>query len=346
MSQDASARQTLLNSDQPRSSSASEPNGSDAASGVRGFSVESYADRLMDELFGDVEQALEMRTAVPQPLAQPEPISFPEPAPTPPEVARALPLAIPLVREAMQEAAADLLANVPDAAMAPAEMPEKPTRARRSGRSYDRLLLGVGCTSIIVTLALWLVSQELHRKPPAPAQTASSQTAPAADSQFAAYVQQAMQRLDQRTPSPAPTTIAQSPSVLPTVTVPSMPKPPMAAARTPTALERVYVPVYQMPPSLFPGGAAVAPVPRSAAPVAVKPPVPLSVPGVARTLRGLADMGDDRSAALIEINGIVQRYRVGESIGTSGWTLVEVSKNQAIIRRNGEVRSVFIGQNF
>ncbi|MBD2022711.1 hypothetical protein H6F43_21245, partial [Leptolyngbya sp. FACHB-36] len=244
---------------------------------------------------------------------------------------------------------ADLLANVPDATMAPAEMPEKPTRVRRSGRSYDRLLLGVGCTSIIVTLALWLVSQELHQKPPtpaAPAQTAASQTAPAADSQFAAYAQQAMQRLDQRAPSPAPTTIAQSPGALPTVTVPSTPKPPMAAARTPTALERVYVPVYQMPPNLFPGGAAVAPVPRPAAPVAVKPPVPLSVPGVARTLRGLADMGDDRSAALIEINGIVQRYRVGESIGTSGWTLVEVAKNQAIIRRNGEVRSVFIGQNF
>jgi type II secretory pathway component PulC len=54
----------------------------------------------------------------------------------------------------------------------------------------------------------------------------------------------------------------------------------------------------------------------------------------------------DRSAALIEINGVAQRYRIGESIGTSGWTLVEVSKNQAVIRRNGEVRSVFIGQSF
>jgi hypothetical protein len=54
----------------------------------------------------------------------------------------------------------------------------------------------------------------------------------------------------------------------------------------------------------------------------------------------------DRSAALIEINGVAQRFRVGEGIGTTGWTLVEVSKNQAIMRRNGEVRSVFIGQSF
>jgi hypothetical protein len=42
----------------------------------------------------------------------------------------------------------------------------------------------------------------------------------------------------------------------------------------------------------------------------------------------------------------VQRFRIGESLGSSGWTLVEVSQNQAVIRRNGEVRSVFIGQSF
>ena len=35
-----------------------------------------------------------------------------------------------------------------------------------------------------------------------------------------------------------------------------------------------------------------------------------------------------------------------EAIGTSGWTLVSVNNNEAIIRRNGEVRSVYIGQKF
>jgi type II secretory pathway component PulC len=60
---------------------------------------------------------------------------------------------------------------------------------------------------------------------------------------------------------------------------------------------------------------------------------------------GVLELGD-RSAALIEINGVTQRYRIGESVGTSGWSLVEVSKDQAVLRRNGEVRSVFMGQNF
>lgn len=81
------------------------------------------------------------------------------------------------------------------------------------------------------------------------------------------------------------------------------------------------------------------------APTAVRQPIPLSVPGVVKKLVGVLELGD-RSAALIEINGVAQRYRIGESIATSGWTLVEVSKDQAVIRRNGEVRSVFIGQNF
>jgi type II secretory pathway component PulC len=52
------------------------------------------------------------------------------------------------------------------------------------------------------------------------------------------------------------------------------------------------------------------------------------------------------SVALFEVNGITQRYEIGESIGSSGWTLVEVSKDQAIIRRNGEVRSLFVGHSF
>jgi type II secretory pathway component PulC len=60
---------------------------------------------------------------------------------------------------------------------------------------------------------------------------------------------------------------------------------------------------------------------------------------------GVVDLGE-QSAILVEVNGVAQRFRLGESIGSSGWALVEVSKNQAIIRRNGEVRSVFIGQNF
>jgi hypothetical protein len=62
-------------------------------------------------------------------------------------------------------------------------------------------------------------------------------------------------------------------------------------------------------------------------------------------LEGLLELGH-KSAALFKIDGITHRVEVGESIGSSGWTLVEVAKGEAIIRRNGEVRSVYTGQKF
>ena len=60
-------------------------------------------------------------------------------------------------------------------------------------------------------------------------------------------------------------------------------------------------------------------------------------------LVGLLDLGDS-SAALFEIRGSTKRIKVGEAIGSSGWLLVAVANQEAIIRRNGEVRSIYVGQ--
>lgn len=62
-------------------------------------------------------------------------------------------------------------------------------------------------------------------------------------------------------------------------------------------------------------------------------------------LEGLLELGN-KSAALFNIDGLTRRVNVGDSIGSSGWTLVDVSNGEAIIRRNGEVRSVYTGQRF
>jgi hypothetical protein len=62
------------------------------------------------------------------------------------------------------------------------------------------------------------------------------------------------------------------------------------------------------------------------------------------TLEGLLELGD-KSAALFKVDGVTRRIDIGESIGSSGWTLVEVSKGEAVVRRNGEVRSIYTGQN-
>ncbi|OKH37119.1 hypothetical protein NIES2119_14975 [[Phormidium ambiguum] IAM M-71] len=65
------------------------------------------------------------------------------------------------------------------------------------------------------------------------------------------------------------------------------------------------------------------------------------------SLRGVLVLGD-RSAAIFEVGGVSRRIYVGESIGSSGWTLVEINNenSEAVIRKNGEVRSIFVGQQF
>ncbi|MBW4647052.1 MAG: hypothetical protein KME23_29405 [Goleter apudmare HA4340-LM2] len=68
---------------------------------------------------------------------------------------------------------------------------------------------------------------------------------------------------------------------------------------------------------------------------------PVATPS--HTLEGLLELGD-KSAALFKIEGVSQRINVGENIGSSGWTLVDVNNGEAIVRRNGEVRSIFTGQ--
>jgi Tfp pilus assembly protein PilP len=66
---------------------------------------------------------------------------------------------------------------------------------------------------------------------------------------------------------------------------------------------------------------------------------------VVHTLVGVLELGD-RSAALFDIAGNTQRVYVGESIGSSGWTLVSITNQEAIVRRNGDVRSIYVGQQF
>ncbi|ARV58697.1 hypothetical protein BZZ01_08635 [Nostocales cyanobacterium HT-58-2] len=69
------------------------------------------------------------------------------------------------------------------------------------------------------------------------------------------------------------------------------------------------------------------------------------ITSASHTLEGLLELGN-KSAALFKINGVTRRIEVGEAIGSSGWTLVEVTNGEALIRRNGEVRSIYTGQTF
>ncbi|WP_235006832.1 hypothetical protein [Calothrix rhizosoleniae] len=102
-------------------------------------------------------------------------------------------------------------------------------------------------------------------------------------------------------------------------------------------------------PALKPLPSPVVPQRESVPSPVTSPPIKQlasnPIPSHAHILKGLLELGE-KSAALFEINGVARQIEVGESIGSSGWTLVDVEKGKAVIRRNGEVRSIFAGYKF
>ncbi|MBD1905476.1 hypothetical protein NDI37_19795 [Funiculus sociatus GB2-A5] len=116
---------------------------------------------------------------------------------------------------------------------------------------------------------------------------------------------------------------------------PAKSAPPMRPAPAPKPPVAATIPQPQLPP----------PPPPSALPELSAATAPAPVAEAIHTLVGVLELGN-RSAALFSINGVTKRLQVGENIGSSGWTLVSVDNQEAIIRRNGEVRSIYVGQKF
>ena len=139
----------------------------------------------------------------------------------------------------------------------------------------------------------------------------------------------------------------------PPTSVAKLPPPP--AATTPLPQNPPPLPPQKTSPVPSPPPPASAPVKIAVTPVekgVKKTPTTIeNAPSVTplaetqHTLNGLLEDGE-RSAALFDLNGITQRVKLGEEIGASGWTLVEVANQKALIRRNGEVRAIYAGQKF
>jgi hypothetical protein len=375
------------------------------------WSVDASADRLMDELFEDVDRVLEGGTSLPKSVKAPETVKL----------------------KSIQ---------VPQIVMPPLVMPRPPRedattvdakatrpgdkKKQKTGKSFDRLLFGGACALLALTVGLLLANREpLQRlwfklqpqtaQAPVPAAKTPEQLKADADAAFVEYMQRSLEAMDRQAvgaptePVPVPNTALQVPmppaptvnvNVPPqnvtvtaphqgnlaevlnriaialerginptlvqpnlTVTVPKSPKPPQQTAAAPSPAAS---PSPTASPSPKPAPKVVAPEPTVAAsppPAAASPspepapepppPAPTaepttpasSAPGTVHTLVGILELGD-RSAALFEINGVARRVNIGESIGSSGWTLVEVEQGEAVIRRNGEVRSIFAGQSF
>jgi hypothetical protein len=147
-------------------------------------------------------------------------------------------------------------------------------------------------------------------------------------------------------------------------TVPAVPILPTLPSSSSSSLAVNHLPINTIQPAIRPIAkmtqvnlkpAAVNPQPLLVAPpkLSIVPPAPVkepenkpqqvSIPIYSAQLEGLLELGN-KSVALFKVDGISRRINLGENIGATGWTLVEVSNGEAIIRRNGEVRSIYTGQ--
>ncbi len=69
-------------------------------------------------------------------------------------------------------------------------------------------------------------------------------------------------------------------------------------------------------------------------------------PVVKHTLTGILELGVGKSAALVKVNGQTRRFWLGEEINSSGWILESIANQTAKINRQGQVRSIAVGETF
>ena len=253
------------------------------------------------------------------------------------------------------------------------EGPEETIRHNASGNNFLWLIVGGFLTIPLVLFAAQLLSpehgswwqfsslrQRFFSSTPNSPLIIDPQEIAAADAQFANYMRRSLELIDQQiaarqevatAPTSADTETTSTPEPVATDRLPPVPN------RVPTVLERVYIPVYQPPPALSPvipspgvtppspDGNGTVP-PSSVATAPSPPPLPMQpLQPSTHTLVGVLELGD-RSAALFDIDGVTRRIKIGEAIGASGWMLADISNQEAIVRRNGEVRSIYVGQKF
>jgi hypothetical protein len=315
------------------------------------FSIDTYADDLMDELFEEVDHILEKGVKMPSESDNPEyvalqPIAVPE-------------MGLPSVLVPHRQVEADQLEQLEaDLDLLPSE--SHADKRHGFGKSLDQLLLISACASLVLTALLGLMLQGKWQPAPASQEPVAVDLQSQSDAEFLDYMERSLDVIDRKAAATNSSTTAEIPAPPGAASSASGSQPTQASVP-----ERVFVPVYQPPQNLsFPGlgqpaqpaqptqpSQAVPPVqpavpnvPAASAPAAVAT-APNIAPTLNYTLVGLLELGD-RSAALFEVNGTPQRIYVGESIGSSGWTLVSVQNEEALIRRNGEVRSVYVGQRF
>ncbi len=312
--------------------------------------AELYADRLMDDLFDGVERALTgdaaALDALQTPLAEP---ASPDLAVNAANTEGTLAATIDVASILASDTASTLSYSLATAAASGQET-AAPVKPKRRWLMIP-LALGAAGISVATALLLGWLSQRQSVAPasvvPAPSVDAIA-TSP--DIEFLEYLRRSLEVISQQTGTASTTGVPGGiPETSVALNVPGLGLPPINSSTLPSGvapspnglaqinvIERIYVPYQAGQPAVVAGS-----------PTTVVPGVatPTAVPASSQVLVGILELGD-RSAALFEIDGVPQRVYIGERIANSGWSLVSVANGEATVRRNGEVRSIFIGQQF
>lgn len=292
---------------------------------------EEHCDEIMDELFTDVEQSLRLHRERRRP----------EPQPSTEE-----PLVVSLVKVDVANTQVPILAEVVPSWVDPTPPIVIPPVAPPASSGVDKFFLGTALASMLIGAAVvlghYFVVQRLLVQEPTPTPVATESKTPDRKTvEFASEIKTAFQ-----TATPAQLSPANS-------SAPSASAPPAPEAPAPTPPQTVvqYVPVYSPPPVDPPSYREPAPEPVYTKPAttakapAVEPlPAP---PSSSTTLSGTFMLEpNDRSYVLVETDGAVQSVPVGGVVGSTGWRLKTVDQNTAILEKDGQTRSVAVGQKF
>lgn len=333
--------------------------GVDAVTGSHAV-LETHADQLVEELFEEVEQVLrDPYSLTPQTQSAPGTGQQSTALAVIPRAGRLQSLA-PATEPLHPYVQTPLAPELPIATRIGERQPdperqgrsEVAQKHRRSRRTVQGLLLGAGGMSVLLAVGTGLAIQmgwlQRLRANTTPLLSAQSPTQTLTPDPFLDYLQQALDRVDAQQPTPSSAAKTPSPAAtnsqsaiglppLPSPTSQGSPLPTLAVPATPPtgARELTSPPEAEADPSPI---ATSTPKP----PVAALPP---SVPKLKHVLTGVLELGD-QSAAMITVNGVTQRIRVGETVSASGWILVRVANREAVIQRNQEVYSIQIGQTF
>lgn len=240
---------------------------------------------------------------------------------------------------------------------------DSPSRDRLQSVPLDKILLGIGM-SYLGWVILWLSGHlslpgTMTAEKKVPAQGEIS----ARDRAFITYLQQSLKKIDRNQtahsqPNPplaiasypqATTPTLIQPSLLATRIIPPSPIAPSTAAISVTPAQqplkshspsRSFLPPPAPPKVTLSPASSTHPLPPPAEPLTT-----LSATATNHNLVGLLEAGE-QSTVLVTFNGMTRRFTIGETLGNSGWRLISVSDQKAIISRNGMTRSLDVGQKF